>query len=381
MNKLAQMCGAVRKMCLDGADTEVLMRVAAGAARLAAAAHALTAVAASALNDVQLVQTLTGQSVQQVRAQIRLGDAMRAGNLPILAGAARAGNVAAESANSIVGLLYGREASVSVAEAEAELTAAAVEGLPAESVQRQVRRWRETLEPSIVARDEKWALENRGLRLGTTQDGLISINGRLVPETAALLERLFSAAITSKEGLPDARTPNQKRHDAFTAMLGAAAGSSDTPSKGGAPVSVVIQVGPRGNAYLQDHEGDLTPVGYEAASHGACAGTLQLLAQDARGKILSLSGPQRVFNHHQRRAIGIRDGGCVIPGCETPPGWCEIHHVQPHARGGPTSVDNGVMLCWYHHRHSHEWHVTIEDGIPRAELTSVVRRALAAARG
>ncbi len=27
----------------------------------------------------------------------------------------------------------------------------------------------------------------------------------------------------------------------------------------------------------------------------------------------------------------------------------EVHHVASWAEGGPTSVENGVVLCWHHH--------------------------------
>nr|WP_255570583.1 HNH endonuclease signature motif containing protein [Cryobacterium cheniae] len=34
-----------------------------------------------------------------------------------------------------------------------------------------------------------------------------------------------------------------------------------------------------------------------------------------------------------------------------PAGMTEIHHVIPHAQGGRTHTDNGVCLCWWHHRY------------------------------
>ncbi|MGC5225508.1 HNH endonuclease signature motif containing protein, partial [Micromonospora sp. DT81.3] len=71
---------------------------------------------------------------------------------------------------------------------------------------------------------------------------------------------------------------------------------------------------------------------------------------DDRGRIVSIGTLDRVFNHHQRKAITLRDGGCIIPGCHIPAAWCEIHHVTDHALGGPTHTDNGVLLCWHHHR-------------------------------
>ena len=48
-----------------------------------------------------------------------------------------------------------------------------------------------------------------------------------------------------------------------------------------------------------------------------------------------LGTEERVFNRHQRRAIALRDGGCIIPGCGVPAGWCEIHHVTRTRQGRP----------------------------------------------
>ncbi|HZW41204.1 MAG TPA: HNH endonuclease signature motif containing protein, partial [Agromyces sp.] len=67
-----------------------------------------------------------------------------------------------------------------------------------------------------------------------------------------------------------------------------------------------------------------------------------------------------------RRAITLRDGGCLIPGCSVPAAWCEIHHVIPDAHGGPTHPDNGVLLCWFHHRtiDTSGWGIRMLHGVP-----------------
>jgi hypothetical protein len=46
----------------------------------------------------------------------------------------------------------------------------------------------------------------------------------------------------------------------------------------------------------------------------------------------------------------VRDGGCVWPGCNAPPGWCEVAHLLSWLDGGTTDLSNGVLLCPYHHR-------------------------------
>ncbi|MBC7442992.1 MAG: HNH endonuclease, partial [Ramlibacter sp.] len=46
--------------------------------------------------------------------------------------------------------------------------------------------------------------------------------------------------------------------------------------------------------------------------------------------------------------------------------WCEVHHVIPWVHHGPTDLDNGVLLCWFHH-HSIEtsgWLIRMVRGKP-----------------
>ncbi|MCZ7631339.1 MAG: HNH endonuclease [Microthrixaceae bacterium] len=57
----------------------------------------------------------------------------------------------------------------------------------------------------------------------------------------------------------------------------------------------------------------------------------------------------RLPNRAMRRALVVRDGGCVFPGCDAPPGWCDAHHVIEYADDGQTVIVNLVLLCRHHH--------------------------------
>ena len=54
-----------------------------------------------------------------------------------------------------------------------------------------------------------------------------------------------------------------------------------------------------------------------------------------------------------RRAIEVRDQHCTYPGCRAKPAWCQVHHLIRFGPDGPTSEDNGGLLCGRHHRHVH----------------------------
>ncbi|KJQ56114.1 hypothetical protein RS85_00018 [Microbacterium sp. SA39] len=167
---------------------------------------------------------------------------------------------------------------------------------------------------------------------------------------------------------PDRRSAAQKRHDALAAAFSIAARHKDMPSLGGASPTLVVHVDAkdlaagRGWATLA---GSQSPVPLHVAAHTACTGTIQRVLFD-EGRIVGISVTDRVFTVHQRRAIIARDKECLIPGCHVPASWCEIHHVTEHARGGPTHTDNGVPLCWWHHRSldTSGWEIRMNNGVP-----------------
>ena len=54
-----------------------------------------------------------------------------------------------------------------------------------------------------------------------------------------------------------------------------------------------------------------------------------------------------------RRALEVRDGGCVWPGCDAPIAWCDAHHIAHWADGGATRLENTELLCRRHHTTTH----------------------------
>ncbi len=98
----------------------------------------------------------------------------------------------------------------------------------------------------------------------------------------------------------------------------------------------------------------------------ACNAGILPIVMAGQSKILDLGTTRRLFDRHQRMALATRDQGCVFPGCERPPAWCEAHHRIPWSEGGATDIDNGCLLCSFHHHliHQGEWDLTLAlDGI------------------
>ncbi|RZU61655.1 HNH endonuclease signature motif containing protein [Zhihengliuella halotolerans] len=247
---------------------------------------------------------------------------------------------------------------------------------------------------------EERAHSKRSLTLGSPKDGLVPLTGWLLPEVAAHLQRVFDAhsnpaarttgtgpetadpetagpssntdtattAATATAPVLDGRTAAQKRHDILMTVVQAASRCEETPHLGGDTATLLVHVNaadlldPQGYAQL---EGIDVPVSSRIAHRTACTGAVQKVVFDTNGRIIGLGAKERTFTGHQRRAIAARDGGCVIPNCTIRAAWCEVHHVSPWARGGKTTIENGVLLCWHHH-HSLEksgWDIQMRNGV------------------
>ena len=57
---------------------------------------------------------------------------------------------------------------------------------------------------------------------------------------------------------------------------------------------------------------------------------------------LDVGRAARTVTTAQTKALRVRDGGCVHPGCSRTAAYCDAHHVVHWADGGPTSLDNLV---------------------------------------
>ena len=72
-----------------------------------------------------------------------------------------------------------------------------------------------------------------------------------------------------------------------------------------------------------------------------------------------------------RRAVILRDQHCRFPsGCDQPAAGCEVHHLRHQAHGGPTSVTDCALFCFFHHQvviHRWGWTVVLNpDGTTTA---------------
>ncbi|MFK7893796.1 MAG: DUF222 domain-containing protein [Granulosicoccus sp.] len=77
------------------------------------------------------------------------------------------------------------------------------------------------------------------------------------------------------------------------------------------------------------------------------------------GEPLNISRSSRTIPTGIKRALDIRDGRCMFPGCDCNK-HLDAHHIQHWANGGETSLENLVQVCHYHHKLLHEGQYSVE---------------------
>ncbi len=95
---------------------------------------------------------------------------------------------------------------------------------------------------------------------------------------------------------------------------------------------------------------------------GLCDASFTRIVLGAQSEILDIGRATRTWPEPMGNAIRLRDRHCRFPHCHRPPGWCDIHHCTHWENGGPTSVNNGILLCRWHHTflHSKRWQVRLD---------------------
>lgn len=115
----------------------------------------------------------------------------------------------------------------------------------------------------------------------------------------------------------------------------------------------------------------------------ACGAALLPIVFDGESLVLDAGRDKRLYDRRDRIVMAARDGGCIFPGCDRPPGWCEAHHLTCWAKGGRTDVADGCLVCPYHHHllHAGQWTAQMgPDGVPevippaRMDPTRIPRR-------
>lgn len=195
-----------------------------------------------------------------------------------------------------------------------------------------------------------------------------TLSGRF--DDAALFDAIATAvdAAAKPRDSDDRRSMPRRQAEALAEVCGHVLDHGDLPQTGGRrpQLNVVIRLEDleqRARAATLDFGGTLTP---ESLRMLACDAAVIPVILGGNSQPLDVGRATRTIPDGLRRAVTVRDGGCAHPGCDRPPSWSECHHITPWEHGGPTRLDNLVILCRAHHAQLHhtDWQVRIRDGIP-----------------
>lgn len=255
-------------------------------------------------------------------------------------------------------------------------------------------------------------VERRRLSWHETEDGMVTLSARLLPEEAAVVRGAIDAATDRQRDAPDeavspeAVSPDSHAgdnndpanrpvsdplaalcdvargyldavpttsvddpslvvvHVGAETLAGAAgdvpAGTSDASSGGLEPVAPrPVAPGATGAGAARSLRASAAwierggPVEAATAARHACDGDVVGMIIDAEGDVLAMGRARRLATPAQRRALRVRDGSCQFPGCRQQR-RLKAHHIVHWANGGATDLDNLVLLCQAHHNYVHE---------------------------
>ena len=252
-----------------------------------------------------------------------------------------------------------------------------------------------TVDPAGAEQALHRAYERRGLHLSVVgEHGYL--HGVFDVESTELLQTALQPLMTPATG--DTRSTPQRRADALLDLAQHSLDTATAPELGGhrPHLSVVIDADTLrqavGGAALP-WTGTVLPA--TAARRWTCDATLTpVLARllppapaphtptlplpsgtptgaaglQIRGGWLPLAVGRttRTATPAQLKALRVRDGGCVHPGCPRTAAYCHAHHITHWADGGPTNLTNLALLCRHHHRslHAGHWNLTPDPHHP-----------------
>ncbi len=215
---------------------------------------------------------------------------------------------AADAITSTLRVLPGTVPVQALEAAEATLVGNAIgtEDTPpvcADLIRGQAALFRDRLDEDGIQPREDRMMAKRGIRFFRRPDGMLGVDGALVPAQEAIIVPVFDAFLSPRTA---------------PAFLAAAEDGAHEAADGIA------------------REG--------AAGDEAAGGGIQQVTVDSGGRVIDLSSKARFFTPSQRKAMIARDGPtCAKPGCKIPAYLAEAHHVIPDSEGGPTEVDNGCL--------------------------------------
>ncbi len=288
-----------------------------------------------------------------------------------------AGDVSVQNVEMMAAGAFHREEIF--AEEEAPLLAAAAVQRP-QVFWTTVRQWCNRADQRLLDEDRFDAASRVYLRGKPMIGGLVKIDGVLESDGwKTVLDALQPLARPQAGPTVAPLSPGRRLADALVEF--AAQGGRGTKSGRRRRTSPAADIVIDYETVLGIAQGDLLsrlcdiegvgPVPLSTIERLLCDCSVGRVLMRGESEVLDLGRRTDVPSRAQRRALARRDKHCRFPGCDRPVHWTDTHHIIHWTRGGPTDLDNLVLLCRRHHTMCHEggWELTRNaDGTVGAAL-------------
>lgn len=207
------------------------------------------------------------------------------------------------------------------------------------ALRRQVQKVEKEADAERVRKEREWAYGSRRLQVTTLGDGRVRLDGLLDAEGGAYVRTALDGALGPR-AKDETRSEPQRRADALVDVAKRALDSRKFGTSGRqVPHLTVLLDAGSGEAEMAG----IGPLSDESVRRLLCDCALSV---DGSPEV-------RTFNAPKRRALARTNPHCGFPGCDRPTDWCDGHHLA-RWNGSNTTLENGVLLCGFHHRLVHE---------------------------
>ena len=223
-------------------------------------------------------------------------------------------------------------------------------------------RRRGDLEARRTLADTRSLEQSRFLRIWSFDEGRrVGIEGELPAAEGRVVQATLDRFRRRVPVMPGEETdPDARMADALVALCTQASGGSSSP-EATVVVHASLETMRTGEGSASLESGGILHA--RTARRLACSGKVQIVFEDAAGEPIRLGRASREPSAGMLRLLRHRDQGCGFPGCGSK-AFTHAHHLRWWSAGGPTDLDNLVLVCTFHHRlvHEHGWAIKRETG-------------------
>jgi len=192
-----------------------------------------------------------------------------------------------------------------------------------------------------------WWYFQENSRFGLTAE-LPAADGAVV---ATALERL-AETLPMRPGEEDDGGVEARRADALVALCSARIAEDPHPDRATVVIHARLDELGSGDGGCEIERGPA--IHPETARRLLCTARVQTVIEDETGQPVRLGRTFREPSAWMMRQLRYRDRECRFPGCGARR-FTQAHHIVWWEQGGPTDLDNLVLVCTFHHKLVHEY--------------------------